>query len=134
MNNTSTNTKNLGSGIKIISITQIIVSTFTILIQIATIALKNVIQQQLDAIGNGTQFHTEQIIILLIIRLLIIIGVVLILLKKTLGVYIYFTSSLLNLSYSLIMTGFKVTNLLTLLALPILMLFFILKKKHIYRF
>ncbi|MEK6264435.1 MAG: hypothetical protein N2B06_06655 [Clostridium sp.] len=67
----------------------------------------------------------------LVFSIIFIISIILILIKKELGVYIYFTASVATIVYSIVSNGFKLI-MLTSLIMPVLMAIFIWKKKEVF--
>jgi hypothetical protein len=67
----------------------------------------------------------------LVFSIIFIISIVLILIKKELGVYIYFTASVVSIVYSIVSNGFKLM-MLTSLIMPVLMGIFIWKKREVF--
>ena len=72
------------------------------------------------------------IFIRLVATLLNILGIILILRKKAIGLYIYLLLTAANIIYSIIMNGFMISTLIGTLILPILMTFFVYRKKELF--
>ena len=115
----------LGAGIIIISIIYFIGSIFTILGAILLFATKNELQ--------AATLSTTRITISLILQIIIVISIILILLKKSIGVYSYFTLAAINIIYTIIGNGFNWTIVGSLI-LPILMAILITRKKELFSF
>jgi hypothetical protein len=115
----------LGAGIIMISIIYFIGSIFAILGSILLFATKNELQ--------ATTLSTTRITISLIIQIILTISILLILLKKSIGVYSYFTFVVINMIYTIIGNGFNWTIIGTLI-LPILMAILITRKKELFSF
>ncbi|MFW2491790.1 hypothetical protein ACN077_25015 [Clostridium chromiireducens] len=113
----------LGFGIIIISIIYFISSIFVILGSLLLFATKNEVQT----------LSTSQIIISLTIQIVLTISIILILLKKSIGVYSYFTFVVINVIYTIIGNGFS-WKIVGSLILPILMAILIKRKKELFSF
>ncbi|MCB2295589.1 hypothetical protein LGK95_19095 [Clostridium algoriphilum] len=116
----------VGAGILTVSIIQLVLMGFTIIGLIASFFIKD----QIKAMGIP-ETPTSIVVISLIITIIVILGIVLILMKKELGIYMYFVAEVANIMYAIVSTGFKPTILISLI-LPALMAFFIWKKKEIF--
>ncbi|HEY8805068.1 MAG TPA: hypothetical protein VIM42_08210, partial [Clostridium sp.] len=119
-----------GAGILTMSIIQLVLMGFSLIGLIMTLFMKDETKAQLKTMGIP-ETPTSTIIISLIITVIIILAIVLILMKKELGIYIYFIAEVANIVYSIVSTGFKPVILLSLI-IPGLMGFFIWKKKEIF--
>jgi len=120
----------VGAGILTMSIIQLVLMGFSLIGLIMTLFMKDETKAQLKTMGIP-ETPTSTIIISLIITVIIILAIVLILMKKELGIYIYFIAEVANIVYSIVSTGFKPVILLSLI-IPGLMGFFIWKKKEIF--
>ena len=125
-----TQSQKLGTGIIIISIIQLIGAIFSVFGSILLFSSKDTIINELQANGQSTASNT-QITITLILQLILAISIILILVKKSIGIYSYFTFVAINIIYSIISTGFQWTIIFSLI-LPILMAIFINKKKNLF--
>ncbi|EOU2028758.1 hypothetical protein DMN28_08990, partial [Clostridium perfringens] len=76
--------------------------------------------------------NNTSIIIGLVSIILILLGIILILRKKAIGLYIYLLVTAANIIYSIIMNGFMISSLIGSLILPILMTFFVYRKKELF--
>ena len=68
----------------------------------------------------------------MVATLLNILGIILILRKKAIGLYIYLLLTAANIIYSIIMNGFMISTLIGTLILPILMTFFVYRKRELF--
>ncbi|WP_291576557.1 hypothetical protein [Clostridium sp. UBA4548] len=124
----------LGGGILTISIIQLVFTGLGIIGFIPLLLMKDTIEQQLQSVGQTAPvLSTSSLVISLILSLILVIGIILILLRKSLGVYTYFTCVVVNIIYAIIMTGFKASLIISLI-LPLLMALFIYQKKEIFGF
>lgn len=125
----------LGAGILTVSILQLFGYGFLILGVVVNLLMKDQIADFLSSQPGGdaaiASLTTSRLIIPLVIYILIAIAIIFILLKKSLGVYVYFTCIVVNYIYTLIMGGFRLLSIVSLI-IPALMAFFIYKKKHLY--
>lgn len=125
----------LGAGILTVSILQLFGYGFLLLGLAINLFMKDQIADFLSTQPGGDQalasLTTSQIAVPLVIYLLIFLAIIIILLKKSLGVYIYFTCIVVNFIYTIIMGGFRPLSIVSLI-LPALLAFFIYKKKHLY--
>lgn len=120
----------LGAGILTVSIIQLVLYGFSLLGLVPILLMKDqfssiVGEEAMAALSGPT------LIISIVLIVILVLGIILILAKKSLGVYIFFTCMIINILYSIIMNGFKISTLGSLI-LPGLMAFFIYKKKHLY--
>lgn len=123
----------LGAGIIIISVIQFISVLLSILGAILLLSSKNVIINTLRANGQNINILSNtQITINIIFQLMIAISIILILVKKSIGIYSYFTVVAINIIYSVISTSFQWTIVFSLI-FPILMAIFINKKKELFK-
>lgn len=120
----------LGAGILTVSIIQLVVYGFSLIGTIPTLLMKD---QLSTLVGEETValLSGPQLIISIVLTILLTIAIILILLKKSLGVYAYFTCIIVNFIYGIIMSGFNPLSIAGLI-FPALMAFFIYKKKHLY--
>lgn len=126
----NTQLQKLGAGIIIISIIQLIGAILSVFGSILLFLSKDEITNELQAAGQSIASNT-QITITLILQLTLAIAVILILVKKSIGIYSYFTVVTINIIYSIISTGFQWIILFSLI-FPILMAIFINKKKKLF--
>lgn len=127
----NTQSQKLGAGIITISIIQLIGAIFSVFGSIILFLSKDKIINELQKTGQSIASDT-QITITLILQLLLAISVILILLKKSIGIYSYFTVVAISIIYSIISTGFQWIIILSLI-FPILMAIFINKKKNLFK-
>lgn len=123
----NTQPQKLGAGIITVSIIYFIIVIFGTLGLIVLLTQKDTLIKQ----GVPITLSTNQIIIGLILQLILIISIILILFKKSIGVYSYFTITILSLINTVMDNGFHLTILLSLI-LPILMAIFINKKRKLF--
>ncbi|MBW9146598.1 hypothetical protein KTC92_07550 [Clostridium sp. CM027] len=122
----------VGAGIKTMSIIQLIISGFGLIAIIIALLMKDKLAAQYKTMGMDVpQVSTSAYIISLVIITIITIGIILILMKKELGIYIYFTATVANIVYTIVSDGFKPVSLVGLI-IPALMGFFIWKKREIF--
>jgi hypothetical protein len=120
----------VGASIKTMSIIQLVVSGFGIIGFIISIFTKDKTNALLK--GSGVpEITTSVLIIGLVFSIILGISVILILMKKELGIYIYFIAVVAQIVYGIVSTGFKPLSLVGLV-MPVLMGIFIWKKKEIY--
>lgn len=126
--------KKLGAGIITISIIHLVIYGFTILGLLINLFGKDMIHQILTESGQPIpEITTGQIVITLVLISLLTCGIILIMCKKALGIYVYFTTTVINIVVGIIMNGFK-TNSLYGLILPVLLGIFIYLKKEVFGF
>lgn len=120
----------VGSGILTVSIIQLVFSGFGLIALLANLFMNDTTKSQLKTMGIP-ETPTSTIIIGLAFVIIIALGTILILMKKELGIYIYFIAEVGNIVYSVVMNGFKPILLLSLI-IPVLMGIFILNKKEVF--
>jgi len=118
----------VGAGIMTLSIIQLVFMGLGLIGSVVMLIPK--VRVMLKEMGSP-EITTSTLIIGLIITITMIIGIVLILMKKELGIYIYFIAVVANIAFTIVSDGFKPINLLSLI-MPALMGFFIWKKKEIF--
>lgn len=118
--------KKIGAGIMTLSIIQLFFSGLGIFGVIVAIAMKD----QLKAYGIP-ETPTSSWIISLGITLVLITSIILILMKKELGIYIYFIAEVGSFVYSIVQSGFNPWMLLNLI-FPVLMAIFLWKKRDVF--
>ncbi|MBX4270319.1 hypothetical protein [Clostridium estertheticum] len=116
----------VGAGIKTMSIIQLVFSGFGLIGFIMIILMKDTIKT-----AGGPAITTSYLIISLVLLIITTIGIILILMKKELGIYIYFIAEVASIVYSIVINGFKPLDILSLI-IPALMGIFIWKKKEIF--
>lgn len=130
----TTQNQKLGAGILTVSIIQLVLNVLGLLGLVFMVVMKDAISEQMALLGQqNVELTTSQMVISLILTLVLVVGIILILMKKAAGVYIYFTCTIINIIYSIIMAGFKFTTIFSLI-LPILMAIFISSKKELFGF
>ncbi|EGT3616476.1 hypothetical protein FHH43_09575 [Clostridium perfringens] len=120
----------IGAGIITLSVIQIIIYAFGILgsLMFFIPSVQEIMGEFYAQIG----LTTTTVIINLISTALVLISLILILMKKSIGVYLYFLITAASIIYTIVMTGFSITNLISSLIFPILMAYFIYKKKTLF--
>jgi len=126
----NTQSQKLGAGIIIISIIQLIGAIFNVFGSILLFSSRDTIINELQETGQSIASNT-QITITLILQLILAIAIILILIKKSIGIYSYFTVVAINIIYSIVSIGFQWTIIFSLI-IPILMAIFINKKKKLF--
>ncbi|MCB2354906.1 hypothetical protein [Clostridium estertheticum] len=116
----------VGAGIKTMSIIQLVFSGFGLIGFIMILLMKDTIKT-----AGGPEVTTSYLIISLVLLIITTIGIILILMKKELGIYIYFIAEVASIVYSIVINGFKPLDILSLI-IPALMGIFIWKKKEIF--
>ncbi|MDP4089827.1 MAG: hypothetical protein Q8930_11230 [Bacillota bacterium] len=123
----------IGAGIITVSIIHFVFSGIGLLIMLAAAAFQDTINSTLEASGQTARLTSGQILLSIVFALILILSVILILLKKKIGVFIYFAFAILSPIYSIITSGFSFLIFLDFI-LPILMAVFISQKKELYGF
>lgn len=123
----------LGAGIITVSVIHFLGAALSILSSLLFIVFGDVIKEQIEKMGQTLELSQSQMIIGLILSVALVIGVILILLKKAVGVYIYYAYFVINTVHTLITSGFSLPILSSLL-LPVLMGVFISQKKELFGF
>lgn len=123
----------LGPGILSVSIIQLVIYLFALAGMLLTSVLYGSANQQAALADPDGSITTGKLMISLVLLVLLIIGVVLILLKKAVGVYIYFICVIINIVFLLINNS-DIINILFNLILPALMAFFIFRRKELFGF
>ncbi|MBZ9607131.1 hypothetical protein G9F73_004715 [Clostridium estertheticum] len=122
----------VGAGIKTMSIIQLVVSVFG-LFSIRNFSKKDELNAAYKALDIVMPEITNlSITIGLVFSVILAISVILILMKKELGIYIYFIAIVAQIAYSIVAGGTKPWMILVSLIMPALMGFFIWKKKEIF--
>lgn len=117
----------VGAGILTLSIIQLIFSGFAMLGYITYFVMKD----NIEAVPGVPVIPTYAYIISIVVTIVAVIGIILILLKKELGIYIYYIAEVASIVSSIVINGFKPLMLLSLI-IPVLMGFFIWKKKEVF--
>jgi hypothetical protein len=133
MENNQNQKQKVGAGILTLSIFQLVVSGFLSLSFLINIFMKDFLVAQYKTMGKAElpDIPNSTLIISLIIAIIIILGVVLILMKKKLGIYIYFAAIVVNRVYSIVDGGFD-ASVIVFLVVPVLMAIFIWQKKEVF--
>ncbi|EKQ57359.1 MULTISPECIES: hypothetical protein [unclassified Clostridium] len=126
---TQSQPQKLGAGIIILSIIHFILVAFGILGTVILLTQKDTFVKQ----GIAIPLSDSQIIISIVLEVLLTIAVILILLKKSIGVYSYFTINVISIINTIIDSGFQWTILLSLI-FPVLMAICIYRKKALFNF
>ncbi|MBU3092012.1 hypothetical protein KPL35_07960 [Clostridium sp. CF011] len=125
----------VGAGIKTMSIIQLIVSVFG-LSSIKNFSKKDELNAANKAAGELLNMVLPEVTNLsitigLVFSIILAISVILILMKKELGIYIYFIATVAQIAYTIVNNGFN-PWMLAALIMPALMGFFIWKKREIF--
>jgi hypothetical protein len=116
----------VGAAILTLSIIQLVFSGLAIMGYLITFFMKD----QIKAAGVPA-ISTSTLIISMVIALIAALGIFLILMRKQLGIYVYFIAQVSVIVYSLVNNGFKPSVLLSLI-IPVLMGIFIWQKKEVF--
>ena len=116
----------VGAAILTLSIIQLVISGLAIMGYLIAFFMKD----QIKAAGVPA-ISTSTLIIGMVIALIAVLGIFLILMRKQLGIYVYFIAQVSVIVYSLINNGFKPSVLLSLI-IPVLMGIFIWQKKEVF--
>ena len=116
----------LGTGILTLAIIQLIFSSIGLIGLVMTLLMIYAPKTY-----GVTTIPTFTVIVTLVSTLITTLGIILILMKKKLGIYIYFIAEVANVVYSVIINGFKPVILVSLI-IPVLMGIFILTRKEIF--
>ena len=125
----NTQPQKLGAVIIAISIFYFIISIFGTFGLVLLLTQKDTLIKQ----GIPLTLSNTQLMISLILQIILVIAIIFILFKKALGVYCYFTITILSIINSIMDTGFQWIILLSLI-LPILMAICINRKKKLFNF
>ena len=123
--------KKVGAGIITMSALYLLGQVIIILILLSTLIFKDAIIQNAQSMGISDEINTGEILIPLVIATIIAIAVILILVKKPIGAFLFIGIEVLSLIYKVITSGITMGTIV-LLIFPVLMIFFIYKKKDIY--
>lgn len=123
----NTQPQKLGAGIIAISIIYFITAILGAFGSIILLTQKDALIKQ----GVPLTLSNSQIIIGIILQLILVIAIILILFKKSIGVYSYFTITIISIINSIMDSGFHWTIILSLI-LPLLMAFLINKKRKLF--
>jgi len=116
----------VGAVILTLSIIQLVFSGLSVIGYLISFLMKD----QIKAAGVP-EISTTTLIISMVITLIVTLGIILILMRKQLGIYIYFIAQVSNIVYSLVSNGFQSSVLLSLI-IPVLMGIFIWQKKEVF--
>lgn len=126
------NENKLGGGIIAVSILLLIGSVISIFSSISVVANRSLYEKTYKQLGMTLPSSTIYYIFIAL-AVVIMLSVILILLKKSLGVYGYFTAVIINIIANIITTGFNVLMLANLI-LPAIYLALIMSKKQVFGF
>ncbi len=124
----------VGAGIKTMAILQLIGSVFG-LWSIKNFFVNNDKTNAFNKAAGMAEITNITITIGLIFAIILAVSVILILMKKELGIYIYFTTTVAQTAYSLVANKVSTLLLISLLVgliMPVLMGIFIWKKREIF--
>ncbi|MGH4117960.1 hypothetical protein [Clostridium sp.] len=116
----------VGAGILTISIIHFVMNGIGLLGLLAAIAMKDAINE-----AAKTQITTSVLVISLVFIAIITLAVILILMKKSIGIYIYFIVQGINIVYAIVVNGFSPMQIISIV-LPVLMGIFVWKKKEVF--
>lgn len=120
----------LGGGIITICVLQIIGNALGLLLNLAFIISRDTIEDFYSTYNIALPSNSLMIISLLS-SIVLLVSIIFILMKNKVGVYIYFTITILSIIYTIISLGFS-ASIITSLILPILMAVFISSKKEVF--
>lgn len=124
----------LGGGIITVSIIYLLSSVFGLFRSISNFSKLDEINAAAAQFGVP-QTTKSMMILSIVLSIAIIISVSLILFKKAIGVYGFVGVTILNVISSVITNGVNILTIIVVLIgliLPVLLIYFIYKKKHIY--
>lgn len=124
------NEQKLSTGLKVVSIIELVISAFAIFGLLVNLTMGDKVNSILQAQGIEAVSKGE-VIISMIIVVFSVLGIILMLLKKQVGVYIYFITCLTDIICTVIMKGFHIGGVISSLIWAALMLYFVNKNKHI---
>jgi hypothetical protein len=127
------NKAKLGPGIIAVAIIQLIIYSLAILGIFIVFTLSDTIQQDNALIAQIGNISASRLLISLVLIVISILGIVMVLLKKTVGVYIYFICVAINEIF-LFINSADIESILLNLILPVLMALFIYKRKEVFGF
>lgn len=120
----------VGAGILTISIIHLVFFAFGLIGTIVSFAMKDTINDMIK--GQGVpEITTSSLIIGIVFTVILALAVILILMKKEIGVYMYFIVQVANIVYEIVVNGFKLMQL-TSFILPVLMGIFIWQKREVF--
>jgi hypothetical protein len=120
----------VGAGILTIAIIHLVLNGIGILGLIGSLALKDLVNESVKEMGVP-EITTSALIISMAFIAIITIAVILILMKKEIGVYMYFIVQVANIVYAIVISGFQLVQLISFI-MPVLMGIFIWKKKEVF--
>ena len=120
----------VGAGILTMAIIELVLMGFSLIGLVYSFFMTDAAKVQLKTMGIP-ETPTSTLVISLIITIIIILSIVLILMKKELGIYIYFIAEVASIVYSIVNNGFSPWMLVSLI-IPVLMGIFIWNKKEIF--
>lgn len=116
----------VGAGILTMSIIHLVFNSIGALGLLASVTMK----EEIKKLGTP-EITTSALIISSVFIAIITLAIMLILMKKQIGIYIYFIAQVANLVYSVVVNGFDPMQIVTLI-MPVLMGIFIWQKKEIF--
>lgn len=126
----NTNENKLGGGIIVVSILILISSVFSSFSSISILMNRSLYKKTYKELGMTLPSNTMYIIYL-VLSVVIILSAILILLKKSLGIYGYFTAIIINIIANIVASGFNILMLANLI-IPIIYLALIMSKKQVF--
>lgn len=127
--------RKLGAGIITMSVIHLVIYALAIVGLAINVFMGDAISQQLEQYGaDASAINPTVITISLVLSIVMFIAVILILCKKAIGVYAYFIVTIIDIINTLITSGFVLWSFLVSLIFPVLMGFFIYKRKYVFGF
>jgi hypothetical protein len=124
--------KGLGGGIIAISLIQLILSAIGTIGAVMILANYNTVNKMMSANGVATKPPSQtSYIISIAFGIVLMVSIIMILMKMAVGVYGYFLVAVVNIVYSIVISGFSILILLNLV-LPVIMGILIFKKKDVF--
>jgi hypothetical protein len=120
----------VGAGILTMAIIHFVFNGFGFLGSIISLTMKDEINNTVKEMGTA-EITTSSLIIGLVFITIITLAVILILMKKEIGIYIYFIAEVAQIVYSIVINGLKPIMIVSLI-MPVLMAIFIWQKKEVF--
>jgi hypothetical protein len=116
----------VGAGILTMSIIHLVFNSLGMLGLLASVTMKD----QIKELGTP-EITTSALIISSVFITIITLAIILILMKKQIGIYIYFIAQVANIAYAVVANGFDPMQIITVI-MPVLMGIFIWQKKEVF--
>ena len=126
------NENKLGGGIIAVSILLLIGAVISIFSSVSVVTNRSFYEKTYKQLGVSMPSNTIYYIFIAL-SVVIMLSVILVLLKKSLGIYGYFTAVIINFIANIIISGFTVLMLANLI-LPAIYLALIMSKKQVFGF